>query len=90
MGFNMANENLSPENFSSAIQDIVLPFVQRKRATLLNQMGVYGQPGMQPGPLSSTTGGPQSQGILIKYNGKTYTFPSKLKADQFKEEMGIK
>lgn len=48
MGVDMTNGNLSPENFEAAIQDVVLPFIQRKRSTLLNQMGIYGQPGMNP------------------------------------------
>jgi hypothetical protein len=52
MGFNMTDESLSPENFASAIKDIVIPFVDRKRRTMLNQMGIYGQPGMQPTPLA--------------------------------------
>jgi hypothetical protein len=48
MGFDMTDPNLSPENFRSGIQDIVIPFVERKRATLLKQMGPYGQPGVNP------------------------------------------
>ncbi len=45
MGFNMTDRNLSPENFKSAIQDVIMPFIQRKRASLLGPMGIYGQPG---------------------------------------------
>lgn len=48
MGFNMTDPNLTPDQFNSSVQDIVIPFVQRKRDTLLHQMGVYGQPGMNP------------------------------------------
>jgi hypothetical protein len=48
MGFDMTNPNLSPDNFRSAIQDIVVPFVDRKRQSFLKQMGVYGLPGMNP------------------------------------------
>ena len=48
MGFNMADDNLSPENFQSAIQDIVMPFVARKRKSMLDQMGIYGREGMNP------------------------------------------
>lgn len=42
MGFNMTDANLSPEAFRSGIQDIVIPFVDRKRASLLKQGSVYG------------------------------------------------
>jgi hypothetical protein len=48
MGFSMTNPNLSPEQFSSAVQNVIQPFMERKRGTLLNQMGIYGQPGMNP------------------------------------------
>ena len=46
MGFSMTDQNLSPASFRSAIQDVIMPFVERKKKTLLNQMGVYGQPGI--------------------------------------------
>ncbi len=61
MGFDMTDGNLSPQNFASAIQDVVIPFVERKRSTMLNQMGVYGLPGMNPaaGPAPSA---PQGKG----------------------------
>lgn len=48
MGFDMTDTNLSPEAFRAGIQDVVLPFIERKKSTLLKQMGVYGQPGMNP------------------------------------------
>lgn len=48
MGIDMTRPDLSPDAFRSAIQDVVVPFIQRKRDTLLKQMGVYGQPGMNP------------------------------------------
>jgi hypothetical protein len=48
MGIDMTNPNLSPENFKSAVQNVVLPFIERKRKSLLDQMGTYGQPGMNP------------------------------------------
>jgi hypothetical protein len=56
MGYRMTDKNLSPENFRSALATVVMPFVQRKRDTLLKQMGVYGQPGMNPaaGPSPGT------------------------------------
>lgn len=68
MGIDMTNPNLSPENFKSAVQNVVLPFVERKRKTLLDQMGVYGQPGMNPGagpvppPAPQQTGGRGGRG----------------------------
>jgi hypothetical protein len=64
MGFNMTDENLSPENFRSAVQDIIIPFLDRKRGTMLNQMGTYGQPGMNPaaGPASPSNNAPSSGG----------------------------
>lgn len=42
MGFSMTDPDLSPEDFASAIQNVVIPFVQSKRQTLIDQMGVYG------------------------------------------------
>lgn len=58
MGFDMTNGNLSPENFASAIQNVVVPFIQRKKGTMLKQMGVYGGPGMNPaaGPAEAPNG----------------------------------
>ena len=41
MGFSMTDPTLSPKQFSSAMQNIVLPFIKAKRSTLLNQMGQY-------------------------------------------------
>ena len=61
MGFNMADPNLGPDAFNSAIQDVVLPFIERKRATMLKQMGVYGLPGMNP---AASTGAPARSGAL--------------------------
>ncbi len=60
MGFAMTNPNLSPEKFASAMREIVVPFAQRKRSTMLHQMGVYGQQGMNPGatPMSHPEGAP--------------------------------
>jgi hypothetical protein len=48
MGINMTDGNLSPANFAAAINDVVLPFVERKRRAMLDQMGAYGQQGMNP------------------------------------------
>lgn len=65
MGFSMTDPKLSPGQFRDAIQSVVVPFIQRKRQTLLDQMGVYGQPGNNPG---ATTGTPKV--------GDTKTFPN--------------
>lgn len=46
MGINMTDPTLPPENFASAIQNVVVPFSQSKRDSMLKGMGVYGQPGM--------------------------------------------
>lgn len=43
MGFNMTDDTLSPENFRDAIQSIVIPFVDRKRASMLKQGSIYGK-----------------------------------------------
>lgn len=48
MGIDMTRPDLSPEAFRSQIQDVVLPFIQRKRDTLLKQMGVYGGSDFNP------------------------------------------
>jgi len=48
MGYDMTNPNLSPENFKAGINEVVIPFLQRKRQALLDQMGIYGQPDMNP------------------------------------------
>lgn len=59
MGFNMTDPNLSPENFASALRDVVVPFVQRKRAAMLKQGSVYGKPennsSLTPEPTAAPT-----------------------------------
>lgn len=54
MGFAMTDANLSPANFEAGLRDVVIPFVNRKKASLLGPMGIYGQadrnPGAQPSP----------------------------------------
>lgn len=42
MGYDMTDISQSPENFASNMQDIVLPFIQSKKAAIIGQMGVYG------------------------------------------------
>ena len=70
MGFNMTDPNLSPENFRSGLEQVVVPFVQRKRSTLLNQMGIYGQPGMNPAAGTGAT--PQQTGGGVPQVGQTF------------------
>lgn len=41
MGLDMTDPNLSPANFKAAIRDVVVPFVQRKKASILGEMGPY-------------------------------------------------
>lgn len=48
MGIDLTDTNLSPADFRSAIQDVVMPFIERKRASLLDQMGIYGTPEFNP------------------------------------------
>lgn len=60
MGFDMTDPNLSPDAFASAVQSVIVPFLERKRNSLLTNMGVYGEPGM-----NSSAGAPkpaQAQG----------------------------
>lgn len=59
MGLDLTNSNLSPEAFRSSVQDVVVPFIERKRKAYLDQMGIYGQPGMNPAapaPAAATGG----------------------------------
>ncbi len=48
MGFNLTDGNLSPEKYKAGLTDVVLPFIRRKRDTLLKGMGPYGEPGGSP------------------------------------------
>lgn len=59
MGLDMTDPNMSPEAFRNAIQNVVAPFIDRKKQTTLDQMGIYGQPGMNPaaGPAVQPTAG---------------------------------
>lgn len=70
LGVDITDPAMSPANFQSAIQNVIVPFVDRKRASLLGQMGVYGQPGMNPGADRAAT---QAQGTpsapnVIRYD----------------------
>ena len=65
MGLQLTDPNLSPDAFRSALKEVVIPFIERKRSTMLNQMGVYGQQGMNPaagGQQPSPQGGLGAQG----------------------------
>lgn len=44
MGFNMTDPNMSPEVFRSNVIDVLIPFVQRKRNSIIGMMGPYGDP----------------------------------------------
>jgi hypothetical protein len=66
MGFNMTDPKLSADTFKSNVNDILIPFVERKRATLLNQMGVYGQPGMNPAASAPNPGSGRTSGGVAK------------------------
>jgi hypothetical protein len=41
MGFDMTDPTLSPEQFRSAVQTVLIPFVNRKKASLVGEMGPY-------------------------------------------------
>lgn len=65
MGFNMADETLDPEKFASGIQDIVLPFVARKKKSLVDQMGPYGAVGGSGGGGADTKPGGLPAGVTV-------------------------
>jgi hypothetical protein len=64
MGFDMTNPALSPEAFRQAIQDIVIPFINRKKDSLLEQMGPYGT--SAAGGSGSTGGSPATKSAAPK------------------------
>lgn len=55
MGFDMTDKNMSPDTFRSNVQDVVVPFVARKKASLLGQMGPYGGTDSAEGKTGNTT-----------------------------------
>ncbi len=73
MGFNLTDGNLSPEKFADGMQTVVLPFIRRKRDTLLKGMGVYGQPGGSPGADAAQQDRDRSQEPSV---GQIKTFPN--------------
>lgn len=93
MGVDMTNPNLSPEAFRSAVEEVVGPFVERKRKSLLDQMGIYGQSGMQPqGGSAAPVTPPPAQGGTIRFaeGGKTYNIPAAAEAEFLKDHPGAK
>lgn len=69
MGFSMTDMNQSPENFKSNIRDVVLPFIARKKASIIGQMGPYGASQGGPPPAASDR-------VKVKGpNGQTGTAP---------------
>lgn len=41
MGFDMTDPNMSPDNFQSSVENILVPFIQRKRYSITKTMGPY-------------------------------------------------
>jgi hypothetical protein len=90
MGFNMTDKSLSPDAFRSAIQNVIMPFIDRKRGSMLNQMGVYGQPGMNPAAQPATAAPAGGKAITVRDpRGVVHTFPTQKAADDFKQAAGI-
>jgi hypothetical protein len=89
MGVDMTNPNLSPEAFRLAIENVVIPFIQRKRKSFLDQMGIYGQPGMNPGAGhgGEKAGGPPAGATVSVTDpqGGVHWFPDQASANQFKK-----
>lgn len=71
MGFNMTDQNLSPAAFRSGIQDIVIPFVERKRASLLKQGSVYGTSANNSGVTNSHAGEAYTGEVRTTSDGRT-------------------
>lgn len=80
MGLDLTDPSVSPAVFRDNIQKVVVPFIQRKRNTLLDQMGVYGQEGMNPAAGGGGGGrgnpSPQTPPASMILNGKTLTLGS--------------
>lgn len=86
MGIDMTNTNLSPENFRSAVENVVKPFIERKRSTLLKQMGVYGEEGMNPAAPAKTAEAAAGGGtVQYTVNGQTYAIPAADEAEFLKD-----
>ena len=57
MSFDMTDPKLGPDEFSSSMRDIVVPFIERRKQSLLDQMGVYGSFMSGPGGDTNSAGG---------------------------------
>lgn len=90
MGLDMTNPSLSPENFKAALTDVVMPFIDRKRGTLLKQMGVYGEPGMNPAAPAASVPGVGAGISVTAPDGSVHTFSDQAGADKFKSLAGMK
>jgi len=62
MGLDLTDDTLSPDQFRSAVLDVVVPFIDRKKQSFLDQMGVYGQPGMN----AAATQQPATKGPTVR------------------------
>jgi len=80
MGIDMTRPDLAPETFRSQVEDVIVPFINRKKKSLLDEMGVYGTPEMHGG----------ASNFAIDVGGKTFTFPDAKSLEGFKRELGIK
>jgi hypothetical protein len=79
MGFSMTDSTLPPDKFAAAIQDIVVPFVERKKRSILGGMGVYGQPGRSPASTEQ-----HGQFDVQDPNGKWHPFTDQAASNRFK------
>jgi hypothetical protein len=65
MGFDMTRKDLTPEQFAEGMTAVVIPFLQRRKDSMLQQMGPYGQTGFNPGAGGAEGQAPgQGQGQL--------------------------
>lgn len=63
LGLDLTDPTLSPADFKDAVQNVVVPFVQRKKASLLGPMGIYGAVEANPGAAEPSP--PASDGDAI-------------------------
>jgi hypothetical protein len=83
MGLDLTDPTMSPANFRSAIENVVVPFVARKKASIVGEMGPY-KPneapqeelppaalfiGKPPGDYPATS--PSGKQITVHWDGKT-------------------
>ncbi len=80
MGFDLTNPNLSAQQFSDGMKQIVQPFIQNKRSTLVNAMGQYGN---TINSMSSGQAGQGAGGVKFKdpTTGEVRTFTNLAPAD---------